>query len=74
MDRFKFILKGVLLWVTAFAVILFLLGVDSLYDNGYFIHALVICIVLCYTCYEIISKKEFEILSLYRWFNKIIGK
>lgn len=71
MNKFKLILKGVLLWVTAFAVILFLLGVDSLYDNGYFIHSIVICAVLCYACYELISEKELEKITLYKWLNKL---
>lgn len=70
----KPIIKGVLLWVTAFAVMLFILGVDSIYDNGYFIHSIIVCVVLCYTCYKLISKEEFEILTLYKWFNKITGE
>ena len=69
--RIKLILKGMLLWVTTFAVILFLLGVDSLYDNGYFIHSIVICAVLCYTCYELISEEELEKITLYKWLNKL---
>lgn len=69
--RVKLILKGVLLWVTAFAVILFISGVDSLYDNGYFIYSIVICAVLCYTCYNLISEKELEQITLYKWFNKL---
>ena len=74
MKRFKLILKGVLLWVTAFAVMLFISGVDSIYDNGYFIHSIIVCVVLCYTCYKLISEEEFEILTLYKWFNKITGE
>lgn len=74
MKRFKLILKGVLLWITAFAVMLFISGVDSIYDNGYFIHSIIVCVVLCYTCYKLISEEEFEILSLYKWFNKITGE
>lgn len=72
MDKFKFILKGVLLWVTAFEITIFLLGVDSLYDNGYFLHALITVAVMVICCYKLISKKEFETLSLYRWFNNLI--
>lgn len=69
--RIKLILKGVLLWVTAFAVILFISGVDSLYDNGYFIYSIVICTVLCYACYNLISEKELKEITLYKWFNKL---
>lgn len=69
MKRFKLILKEVLLWITAFAVILFVSGVDSIYDNGYFIHSIIVCAVLCYTCYKLISKEEFEILTFSKWFD-----
>lgn len=71
MKRFKLILKGVLLWVTAFAVMLFISGVDSIYDNGYFFQTLIVVAVMIFCCYKLISEEEFEILSLYRWFNKI---
>ena len=67
--KLKLIFKGVLLWVTAFAVVLFMLGVDSIYDNGYFIHSVIICTVLCLICYKLISKEEFEILTLSRWLD-----
>ena len=67
--KLKLIFKGVLLWVTAFAVVLFTLGVDSIYDNGYFIHSIIICTVLCLACYKLISKEEFEILTLSRWLD-----
>lgn len=72
--RIKLILKGVLLWITAFAVMLFISGVDSIYNNGYFFQALMAVVVMILCCYKLISEEEFEILSLYRWFNKIIGE
>lgn len=74
MKRLKIILKGVLLWITTFAVILFMSGVDSIYDNGYFIHSITVCVVLCYACYKLISEEELEILTFYKWFNKITGE
>lgn len=74
MKRFKLILKGVLLWITAFAVMLFISGVDSIYDNGYFIHSIIMCVMLCYTCYKLISEEELEVLTFSKWFNKITGE
>lgn len=74
MKRLKIILKGVLLWITTFAVILFMSGVDSIYDNGYFIYSITVCVVLCYACYKLISEEELEILTFYKWFNKITGE
>lgn len=74
MNKFKFIIKGILLWTTAFVTTLFVVGIDSIYDNGYFFQTLIAIIVMIFCCYKLISKKEFEVLSLYRWFNKIIGE
>lgn len=72
MNKFKLIIKGILLWTTAFVTILFVAGVDSIYDNGYFFQTLMAVIVMMFWCYKLISEKEFEVLSLYRWFNKVI--
>lgn len=72
--KIKLILKGVLLYVTAFAVMLFISGVGSIYDNGWFIPSIIVCIALCYTSYKLISEEELEVLTLSKWFNKIIGE
>ena len=74
MNKFKFIIKGILLWATGFVTILFVAGVDSIYNNGYFFQTLIAVVVMIFCCYKLISKEEFEVLSLYRWFNKITGK
>ena len=74
MRKFKLIIKGIMLWITAFVTILFVSGVDSIYDNGYFFQTLIAVAVMIFCCYKLISEEEFEILSLYRWFNKIIGE
>lgn len=70
--RIKLILKGVLLWITAFAVMLFISGVDSIYDNGYFIQSLIAIAVMCYACYKLISEEELEKITMYKWFNKLM--
>ena len=72
MNKFKFIIKGILLWTTGFVATLFVVGVDSIYDNGYFFQTLIAVTVMIFCCCELISKKEFEVLSLYKWFNKVI--
>ena len=74
MNKFKFIIKGILLWTTVFVTILFVAGVDSIYDNEYFFQTLIAVVVMIFCCYKLISEEEFEVLSLYRWFNKITGK
>ena len=74
MNKFKLIIKGIMLWITAFVTILFVLGVDGIYDSGYFFQTLIAVVVMIFCCYRLISEKEFEVLSLYRWFNKITGE
>lgn len=70
--KIKLILKGLLLWITVLIIMLFMSGVDSIYDNGYFIHLIAICAILCFTCYKLISKEELEKITLYNWFNNLI--
>ena len=67
----KLIFKGVLLYVTTFAVLIFIAGLESLYENGYFVYSLLVCAILCYTCYKLISKEEFDVLTFSRWFDKL---
>ena len=43
-------------------------------DNGYILQTLAVVALMIFCCYKLISEEEFEILSLYRWFNKIIGE
>lgn len=72
MNKFKLILKGIMLWITAFVTVLFIAGIDSIYDNGYFFQTLIAVVVMIFCCHKLISEKEFEVLSLYKWFNKVI--
>ena len=72
MNKFKFIIKGMLLWTTAFAVMLFILGVDSLMDNGIFFQSLLVVVVLVWICWGNISEEELEKITLYKWFNKLM--
>lgn len=74
MNKFKFIIKGILLWTTAFVTMFFIAGIDSIYDNGYFSQTLAAVVVMILCCHKLLSEEEFEVLSLYRWFNKIIGE
>lgn len=70
MEKLKLILKGVLLWVTAFVVIFFISGVDSIYDSGYFVHSIVVCAALCYASYRLISEEELEVLTFLKWLDE----
>ena len=69
MNKFKLIIKGIMLWTTAFGTILFVLGVDGIYDSGYFLQILTAIAAMIFCCYKLISEKEFEILTLSKWLN-----
>lgn len=69
MKTIKLILKGILLYTTIIAAILYICGVDSIYDIGYFLPATGIVALLIYICYKTITKEEANILSG----NKLFG-
>lgn len=72
MKNIKFILKGMLLWVTAFTVLFFISGIDGLVDNGYFIQSLITIAIMVYTCYKLISGEELKKITMYKWTNKLM--
>ncbi len=74
MKAFKLIIKGVLLYVTTLVTLLYMMGIDSIYDNGYFFHGLILVLILIGVCYKTISKEELEILTLSRYFNHLDDK
>lgn len=69
MKTIKLILKGILLYTTMILAILYICGVDSIYDNGYFFPATGIVALLIYICYKTITEEEADILSG----NKLFG-
>lgn len=69
MKTMKLILKGILLYTTMIAAMLYVCGVDSIYDNGYFLPATGIVALLIYICYKTITEEEADILSG----NKLFG-
>ena len=71
MRTFKLITKGVLLYVTILVTLLYMMGIDSIYDNGYFFHGLILVLIPIGVCYKTISKEELEILTLNKYFNHL---
>lgn len=74
MRTFKLIIKGVLLYVTTLVTLLYMMGIDSIYDNGYFIHGLIFVLILVGVCYKTINKEELEILTFNRYLNHLDDK
>lgn len=64
------ILKGMLLYTTALVTILFISGIDSLYDRGYFLYGLFIVAALIRICTLTLNKADLEKLSFEGLFFK----
>ena len=69
MKTIKLILKGILFYTTIIVAMLYICGVDSIYDNGYFFPATGIVALLIYICYKTITEEEADILLG----NKLFG-
>lgn len=65
MRKFKLIIKGIMLWITAFVTMLFIAGIDSIYDNGYFFQTLIAVVVMIFCCHKLISEEEFKKVTFY---------
>lgn len=63
MKTFKFIIKGILLYITTFFTLLYITGIDSIMDNGLFLEWTSVIVIAIVICYFTINKEEFEILS-----------
>ena len=51
-------LKGLLFYITIISLVLTVLSIDSLYDNGYLFIQIPLLILLAFTCSKIISKED----------------
>lgn len=71
MNTIKLIIKGILLYTTIITTMLYMCGIDSIYDNGYFFVATSIIALLIYACYKTITKQEANILSGNKFFDKL---
>ena len=63
-DKIKLVFKGILLYTTFIVCMLSAMGIDDIYDKGYFLIDIVICAGLIYTCYKTINKEELNTLLL----------
>lgn len=74
MKSIKLILKGILLWVSALIVILFVCSIDSItYKSyGWFFGMIVLNIMLILACLYTITEEEYKIVSGYNLFNKTL--
>lgn len=65
----KLIVKGIVLYVTFFVVILFIFGADSVMNKGlnHFLGGMSLCAALVFTCCNILSKEDFEKLTFHKY-------
>lgn len=69
MRTFKLIIKGMLLYMTTLVIMLFIIGIDSIYDQGYFFYGIMLIAVLIFMCYKTINKEELEMLTISKYLN-----
>lgn len=69
MKTIKMILKGMLLYITTLVTMIFMMGVDSIYDQGYFFYGIMLVAALVFVCYKTINKEELEVLTLCKYLN-----
>ena len=70
----KLVLKGILLWISAFTVMLSVCSIDSIADKGYgwLFGIIVLDIMLILACFNTITEEEYKIVSGYNLFNEAL--
>lgn len=63
--------KGILLYTTMIATMLFIAGVDSIYDNGFFFEGIFIVGCLIWACKTVINEEELNTLLLTKYFGTL---
>lgn len=74
MKKIEMIFKGILLYMTILVTMIFMMGVDGIYDQGYFFYGIMLVAALVFVCYKTINKEELEILTLSKYFNHLNDK
>ena len=77
MKSIKLIAKGILLWLTALVVLLFICSIDSIIDKSLFWFAIALAILainigLVLACLIYITEDEYKIISGYNLLSKIL--
>lgn len=58
-----------LLYITTLVTMIFMMGVDSIYDQGYFFYGIMLVAALVFVCYKTINKGELEVLTLCKYLD-----
>lgn len=68
-DKIILVFKGILFYTTFIVCMLSAMGIDDIYDKGYFFADIALCAALIYACYKTLSKEDLDILSLNKYFG-----
>lgn len=74
MRTLRLILKGLLLWTALLVTLIWICGLDSIVEQGYFIPYTSLMLLLVLLSYRTVSYREFLILSLDRFFTGLLEK
>ena len=68
----RLVIKGLLLWTTAFLVLFSICAMDSIYNISVFLPlvTLMIDILMVLVCLTYITEDEYRVISGYNWFTK----
>ena len=68
----RLIAKGLLLWATAFLVLLSICTIDSIYNINVFLPLIILMvdILLVLACLVYITEDEYKVISGYNWITK----
>ena len=69
-NTIKLIFKGILFYITFLFTLFFMLGVDSIMDNGIFLQFMIVEMILVLICTNIISKDELYKITFSKYLNK----
>ena len=62
-SKIKLLLKAILLYSTTIICGFSLMSIDDIYDKGFFLIDVIICVALIYGCEKYITKEDVDILS-----------
>lgn len=68
----KKILKGILLWITTFTIMLLITGINNIIDKGAVLAWAAICLLLINLCRIHLSIRDLYTLSGYELFYKLL--
>lgn len=68
---FKLLLKGILLYTTILVIMLFIMGIDSIFDNNLVLEWILTIAILLILCYKLLSNEDIRILTLDKYINTL---